>query len=84
MQEAGLNDPPALLSDHVTVPVGEFAELEMSETLTVNMLDAPVFAVDEFGEMATEVGSWLLETDVPLLLVKIRLSPSAIANGIIR
>lgn len=82
MQEGGLNEPPAFPSDQDTEPVGELAEFEISETVTVNVAETPEFSDREFGEMATDVESGMFETDVLLLLVKIKVPSSAIAEGI--
>jgi hypothetical protein len=83
VQEEGLNVPPPLLSFHDIVPTGVLGELDVSVTVAVNVTDDPEFITDELGEMLTVVGSGVLETDVLLLLVNIKLLLSAITGRMI-
>ena len=78
--DAALNVPPALLSIHDMVPVGVVGELEVSLTVTVSVTDEPEFTTGEFNDTVTAVGSRVLETDVPLLLLNIILLLPAIAG----
>ncbi len=80
VQEEGLNVPPPLLSFHEIVPTGALGELDVSVTVAVNVMDEPEFTTDELGEILTVVGSGVLETDVLLLLVNIKLLLSAITG----
>ncbi len=71
-QDEVVNRPPAPLSLHVTVPVGTFAELVISDTDEVNVIGTPEGMMAGFGVTAVAVLSkvivGIVTTDVPLLV----------------